>query len=380
MNEPRKVLYIDTALRIWGGQRSLYELIDNLDRGRYVPVIAVPKASRTENLFGVLAETHTFPAHSAIDGRPTKPLPAFRSVYLISRLAKNIKPDIIHANTFLAALFVSFIPFLNVPWILHQRDSKDHGLLGRLVAGRAAKIIAITDSTAALFNAAELRKPLSVITEGVDLSFTAKIAEKDFKPLLKEELNVEESETLVGTVATISPQKSQHELLEAADRLRGIRGLYFVCVGEPYRPEDREYLNELIRKRAELNLEDRFFFADYTNDLANLYGSIDILVHPAKSEGLGRVILEAMGAGVPVLARDDGGPAEIITPGVNGFLYQPGDLSDLVGKLRNLINDPELRNGVSEGGMITVTKEYTPRKTAERIQEVYDELLGIPII
>jgi glycosyltransferase involved in cell wall biosynthesis len=376
MNAPRKILYIDTALRIWGGQRSLHELISNLDRDRYVPTAAVPEGSQTLNLYGDLAEIYTFPAHSAVERRPTKPFPAFRSVISISRLIREIKPDVIHANTFLAALFVSLVPFLKVPWILHQRDFKDHGILSRWAGRRASKVITITKATAVRYENTRLKRPLTIITQGVDVSFTERMAEPDFKPRLRQKLGLSKDNVLVGTVATISARKSQHEVLEAADRLRDIPGLYFVFVGATYRPGDQDYLDRLLATRSELGLEDRVFFEDYTDDLADVFASIDIMAHPAKSEGLGRVIFEAMGSGVPILARGDCGPAEVIEPGVDGVLFEPDDFEDFVRKLRRLVEDEDYRQSVSTAGKAKVTEKFTVEKSTARIQEVYDELIN----
>lgn len=375
MNVPRKILYIDTALRIWGGQRSLYELISNLDRGRYVPIVAVPEGSQTLKLYGELAEIYTFPAHSAVEGRPIKPFPALRSIKFISRLIRDIKPDVIHANTFLAALFVSLIPFLNVPWILHQRDFKDHGVLSRWAGRRASKVIAITKATAARYENIRLKRPVTIITQGVDISFTERIAETNFRSQLKEKLGLSEDNVLVGTVATISTRKSQHEVLEAADRLREIPGLYFVFVGATYRPGDQDYLDRLLAMRSELGLEDRVFFEDYTDNLADIFASIDIMAHPAKLEGLGRVIFEAMGSGVPILARGDCGPAEVIEPGVDGVLFEPDNFEDFVRKLRRLVEDKNYRRSVSAAGRVKVTEEFTLEKSTARIQGVYDVLI-----
>jgi glycosyltransferase involved in cell wall biosynthesis len=377
MNAPRKILYIDTALRIWGGQRSLYELICNLDRDRYVPTVAVPEGSQTSNLYGDMAETYTFPAHSAVEGRPTKPIQAFRSIISISRLIKDIRPDVIHANTFLAALFVSLIPFLDVPWILHQRDFKDHGVLSRWAGRRASRIIAVTNKTAIHLGKRRLKNPPFIVPDGVSLSFTGELTGPGYKPVLRAKYGIKKDDILVGTVGTISELKSQRDILDAADRLRDVPGIYFICVGEPYRDDDYLYFDGLKKKRAELRLERRVFFEGFTDDLASIYGSIDILAHPAEREGLGRVILEAMGAGVPVIAKDCYGPAEIITSGVDGVLSDPNDFDDFAGKLKLLVDDENYRKRLGDAGKKKVADLYTVERSTRRIQEIYDGLLGV---
>ena len=79
-------------------------------------------------------------------------------------------------------------------------------------------------------------------------------------------------------------------------------------------------------------------------DLSQAYASGDIFITPSESETLGFVVLEAMASGVPVVAARAGGIPDIVSEdGVTGFLFNPGDVEDAVGKLKKLINSPDLR-------------------------------------
>jgi glycosyltransferase involved in cell wall biosynthesis len=221
-----------------------------------------------------------------------------------------------------------------------------------------------------------LKQAIEIIPHGVSLSFTEKITKPGFVPSLREKHGISENEIVVGTVGTISEQKSQHEILEAANRLRDVPGLRFICVGDPYRAEDELYFKTLIEKRAELQLEPIVSFEGFTDDLASVYGSIDVLAHPGKREGMGRVVIEAMGSGVPVLAKDCYGPAELIADGVNGVLCDEHDFDDFVDKLRKLIEDKDYRTQIGEAGKKKAFEEYTLERSTRRIEAVYEELLA----
>ncbi|MCP4230181.1 MAG: glycosyltransferase family 4 protein [bacterium] len=375
MVNPRTVLYVDTGAEFWGGQRSLYELISHLDRSLYKPVIAIPERSPTTALFGESVDVHTFPARSAGEQRATKPFKVLRSIFVLSRLISNIKPEIIHANTFLGGFILSLIPSLKTPWILHQRDLTDHGKLTDWTTRRATKIIAATHAAAAHLGRSGLKYPPSIIPHGVSLSFTEEITKPEFKPTLREKHGIKNDDILVGTVGTISEQKSQHEILEAADRLRDIPRLRFICVGNPYREEDKRYFDRLMEKRAASNLEHIVSFEGFTDDLANVYGSIDILAHPGKREGMGRVVIEAMGAGIPVLAKDCYGPAELITRDVDGVLCDEHDFEDFVDKLIKLVTEEDYRTRLARAGREKAFEEFTVEGSTRRIEGVYEQIL-----
>jgi len=375
MINPRTVLYIDTGAEFWGGQRSLYELISHLDRNVYNPIIVVPERSPTAILYGELADVYTFPTRSSAKRQTTKPFDFLRSIYILSRLINDIRPDIIHANTFLSGFMLSLIPSLKTPWVLHQRDLTDHGRLTDWTTRRATKIIAVTRAAAAHLGRRGLKQRLSVIPDGVSFSFTEKMNEPGYKPTLLKKHGVKKDDIVVGAVGTISEQKSQHDILKAANRLRDVSGLHFLCIGEPYRDEDYIYFERLLEKRAELCLERLVSFEGFTDDLADIYGSIDILAHPAKREGLGRVVIEAMGAGVPVVAWDCYGPAEIITHGIDGILCEEHDFEEFVNKLKYLIEDENYRRQLGEAGRKKVIEKFTLEESTRCTEKVYDEIL-----
>ncbi len=376
MGHPLKVLYIDTGADFWGGQRSLYELICHLNRNLYEPIVAVPEDSPTEDIFKESAKVNTFPASSAIGKRSLRPFSILRSIYVISRLIKDSQPDIIHANTFLGGLMLSLIPSVNTPWVLHQRDLTDHKKLTDWVTRRAAKIIAVSRAAAAHLGRSGLKRNPSIIPDGVSLSFTDEMTAPGYKPTLREKHGIKDDTIVVGAVGTISEQKSQHEILQAANRLRDVPGLHFLCIGEPYREDDHSYFGRLKELRTELDIEHLVSFEGYTDDLADIYGSIDILAHPANNEGLGRVIIEAMGAGVPVLARNCCGPAEIITNAVDGILCDPSDSEDFVKELMKLVECREFRMKLAEAAREKIVEKYTIEKSTRQIEEVYNELLA----
>lgn len=108
----------------------------------------------------------------------------------------------------------------------------------------------------------------------------------------------------------------------------------------------------LKRSVSNLGLESRVVFEGYAQDITTALRSCSVAVSPSiKPEPLGRVVMEAMHLGIPVVASDSGGHLETITSGETGFLFKTADGEDLARILKKLYDDPELRITVAEKAM-----------------------------
>jgi glycosyltransferase involved in cell wall biosynthesis len=102
----------------------------------------------------------------------------------------------------------------------------------------------------------------------------------------------------------------------------------------------------------------------------------DALVHASIiPEPFGRVIVEGMAAGLPVIAAGAGGPTEIVTDGVDGLLHRPGDVSSLADALQRLAGDPELRRSLGDAA-VESARAYSPGAAAGKTHDFYREVLG----
>ena len=103
--------------------------------------------------------------------------------------------------------------------------------------------------------------------------------------------------------------------------------------------------------------------------------SFDIFVLPSRSEGFGRVNLEAMAMGKPVISTNVGGIPEVVLDGVTGILVPPGNSKDLAHAIMRLLNDYELRESIGKQGRRRVEEHFTLQAHAQRIEEIYGEVL-----
>jgi glycosyltransferase involved in cell wall biosynthesis len=108
-----------------------------------------------------------------------------------------------------------------------------------------------------------------------------------------------------------------------------------------------------------------------------LYAAADVLLLPSEDEPFGLVILEAMAAGVPVVASRSGGIPEIVEHGKSGRLVEPGDVDGFASALREVLTQRELRDSLVEEGRKLVEGHFSLKRFVDEVVEVYDEVLGL---
>lgn len=120
---------------------------------------------------------------------------------------------------------------------------------------------------------------------------------------------------------------------------------------------------------------DKLICCGFQKDIAPFYKMMDLVVLPSSNEGLGLTLIEAMAAGVPCIGTDDGGIREIITNGVNGFLFKKGNSSDLADKIKILSENKILRDKFILNGKKKVEKMFTIANTLSETEAIFYGLL-----
>ncbi|KAJ6783810.1 hypothetical protein PWT90_02926 [Aphanocladium album] len=159
-------------------------------------------------------------------------------------------------------------------------------------------------------------------------------------------------ETIFVTICRVSGEKGFDFLAKAAKELEA-RGLPYkmVIVGGNRNPDVEKEVQEMFDPLRE---EGKVIFTGFKvgEELAAYYASADVFLHCSITETFGLVVLESMASGVPVIARDEGGPSDIVAHGETGFLVAPNDLDEFVGKAVLLATDKAVRNRMSEAARV----------------------------
>ena len=183
-----------------------------------------------------------------------------------------------------------------------------------------------------------------------------------------------------GLVGRIAPWKGQSVFLEAFARAFPTEPHQAVIVGAPLFGEDEEeYERTLHRKAAALGISDRVEFTGHVNDVQRVLRGLDVLVHASTvSEPFGQVIIEGMAVGIPVVAANAGGPAEVVDHNVNALLYPPGDAAALADCLVRLAADSRLRARLGLAGHKRA-RDFAPERVATQVMGLYRSLLKTPV-
>ena len=137
------------------------------------------------------------------------------------------------------------------------------------------------------------------------------------------------------------------------------------------------YIEEIKQKIKALNLEESVVIIGFQRDVSAVYSGIDILVVPSHAEPLGLVVLEAMAMGKPVVATRVGGPAEIISDGINGFLVDPKEPKSLAYRILELMENPKRAKEIGMRAKETIIRRFGVRQYAQDIMSLYQQILGV---
>ena len=202
---------------------------------------------------------------------------------------------------------------------------------------------------------------------GIDLSRFARPVSSD---AAREEMGVGTSR-VVGIVAKLSAVKGHEHFLRAAARVRERRSdVIFLVVGDgPLRPQ-LESLTE------ELGLADAVRFVGVRKDIPEVLGLMDVFVLSSLSEGAPNVILEAMAAGLPVVASNVGGVPDIVRDGETGRLVEPGDHEALADAVLDILNDETRAGLMGRLARNVVRGEHDIDLVVEHAEQVFEELIA----
>lgn len=183
------------------------------------------------------------------------------------------------------------------------------------------------------------------------------------------ELGLPPESRLIADIGRLWPQKRHHDLIWAADLLKVVRNdVHLLIVGcGPLR-------HKLERYRRQVEIEDRVHFLGHRDDVARWLGLVDVLWLGSGYEGQPNVVLEAMAAGVPVVASDLAGTRELVVPEETGYLVPVGDRAGFARMTQKILGDPALAARLGAAGRRRVEAEFSLERMIERYAELYRSL------
>lgn len=292
-----------------------------------------------------------------------------RHVWQLRAVIRQLEPDLIHTNSLKSALYGGVAGRLaGVPVVWHIRDRISPDYLPR-TAVRLVRALARVLPTATIANS---QATLATIQTRGDVVNTPVIFDSVERPVHL--ARTSNGHLVVGIIGRISPWKGQDVFLRAfALGFAGTPARAWI-VGSPLFGEDvfEASLHELVE---ELGIGKQVEFRGFREDVLAEMQALDIAVHASIiPEPFGQVVLEAMAVGTPIIASTEGGPAEIITDGVDGILVPPRDPVGLSRELMRLAADPDLRDALKIAARVTAAR-YSPERSAKAVLDIYERVL-----
>jgi glycosyltransferase involved in cell wall biosynthesis len=212
-----------------------------------------------------------------------------------------------------------------------------------------------------------LRRRVEVVVHGVDVDAIA--SRRRERHVARAELGVGCDQLLVATVANLRGNKDYPTMMAAASRLVDAgEPIQFVSVGQG------PLATELERQRDRLGLAERFRFLGYREDPIRVLVAADVFCLSSRFEGLPISMLEAMAAGLPIVATTVGGVPSVVSDGREGRLVPPGDPGALAAALAELRN-PTLRSQSAKAASERV-RAFGIERAVQRQQELYEQLVA----
>jgi glycosyltransferase involved in cell wall biosynthesis len=351
--------------RLGGAEEMLWLALRHCDRGRLEPaLIFLGSGPFVEEVSGLGIVAEVVPA-----GRLRHPRTTLAAVRGLAAALRRLQPDLLLCWS--AKTHIYGAPAARIAGMGNRVIWWQHQIPGRHWVDRLATLLparAVGCSSDACRQAQESlrprRRPTFVVNPGIDLEAVRKGAAGG----LRERLGIPPGRAVAGIVGRLQPWKGQDRFLTALAQLRQ-RGLdvHGLLVGGGAYGRSPRYVAELERLIPRLGLSDFVTLTGQVDDPAPYFELMDVAVNASQGEPFGIVLLEAMAAGVPMVAVGEGGPLDIVEPGVTGTLVTDGRPETLAAAIGDLLADPRQRAAMSAASERRCRERFGAQAMADRL-------------
>lgn len=374
---------IFSRLNIGGPSIHVVLLTAKLDPSRYESTLVVGREGEREGNFDELARSKgVAPVIVPTLGRSIRLGDDLRSFVFLCRLMVRQRPHVVHTHTAKAGALGRIAALVTgVPVVIHTfHGSVFTGYFGtmgsRVYAATERCLARITDAAIGVSPAVshELashrlrpRHGIHTVPLGLELD---KFLHRSPRGILRRRLKIPEEVKLAACVGRLVPIKDVATLLEAFS-MSSVEDAHLVVIGDG--PE-RARLESRCR---ELDLAGRVHFTGFLSELESIYPELDVVVNSSRNEGTPVALIEAMAAGVPVIATSVGGTPDLLQNGALGTLVPPASPRTLADALARVIQHPRRARARCADARTTVVERYRSERLVADIDALYRELLAL---
>jgi glycosyltransferase involved in cell wall biosynthesis len=389
-----RVTRIIARLNIGGPAVHIANLMAGLDPARFESHLVTGRPGPGEGDMGYLIEQKSLvpPIVLPTLGRSLNPLRDLQAVLNLVSILRRQRPHIVETHTAKAGVVGRVAALLaGVPVLLHVfHGHVFYGYFGalqtrlfvgieRLLARRTDRVIALSSAQrhdiAHVYRVAPPDKVI-VVPLGLDLRPFATVGPADGSAGraalgIPQRTNSVRCAPLVGYVGRLTAVKNPTLFVSTARRvLQSLPDVHFALIG------DGELRVDIERQIAGLGLSDRVTLAGWQRDMPPIYAAMDALVLPSLNEGTSVTAIEAMAAGIPVVATAVGGMPDLIADGQTGLLAPSGDAQALADRVIGLLRDPKQARSLALAGRQDVLARFSVERLIRDMESLYVTLLA----
>jgi glycosyltransferase involved in cell wall biosynthesis len=365
MNKQIKILHIIDTLGLGGAQTVVKGIFEHQKDNQNIFLFALRKKDIT---FSVM-HPHVFIYDSFKKY-------SFSPLFKLKTLIKKEEIDVLHCHLFRSQIFgllLKIIWFKNIKLIFHEHGQifeKDNVYMIYILFIRFAKryvslfvVVSGAIKKHLISKTHTSEDKIKILYNFVDLEkFNRKKISWDIDKE-KRKLNIKPDEFVIGFAGRLVERKGWKEFISSAHELSSLN-IKFLIAGDG---EDREKMLKLIGSNKNI------MYLGYVSEMLKFYSYLDIFVIPSWWEPMGLTEIEAQSMGVPVIASDVEGLNEIIINNKNGLLFKSKNTKELIGKIKLLYKDNELRNMLVKNGLSDI-KKYSLVDYLIKLKETYKKL------
>ena len=371
---PIKLLAVVEARTITGPARNLIEFVPLARSAGIETVVATFLRKESANFFTERLESLSIPLFPISEESPFD----LSTIQKLKRLVAKVQPDLIQTHAVKSHFLVRLSGIPNsIPWIAFHHGYTSttwrtdlYNELDRWSLRAATQMVTVSHASLGQLRTKGVPpERVKVIHNAVPTGYGIEMGDSSQIDVLRSTLGIPVGQKVILSVGRLSREKDQVSLVEAISELRGSFSPYLVILGEG--PEHKT----ILEKTRLLGLTDKVILTGQQDDIGPFYSLADVVVISSRSEGSPNVLLEALAAGVPLVATSVGGIPEMVRNGEHALLVPHGDPKQMANSIARIFAETEVARSLAENGRKLVQTRFSPAERVRTLAEMYQHIL-----
>jgi glycosyltransferase involved in cell wall biosynthesis len=350
---------------VGGGEYSFFDVVSNIGNW-FIPIVVSPKNGSLVDRFQIYGTPVVVIPLSKL--RPWLLPGIYKSIQCLKKTIKKANPKLIYANGSRPAFYGGIVgKTLKIPVIWHCRITEKDPSFDSVLSRLSNIIIVNSQATAKRFSD-HLQRKIRIIHNGIDTQWFK------MEGICGDPIQVPVGRILL-VVARVSKWKGHDLALNAFEKIAGaFPDLHLVMIGEKD-PLENEWWEYLQKRTVDSSYVERIHWIGPVEDVRPWYRAASILLLPSENEPFGRVLVEAMACGVPVVATSSGGVPEVVRHRKDGFLVPKGNSYEMAGAIKRILLNDDVKTKLGMSGKERA-KLFSLESHLKSVICAFDEAIG----